>query len=120
MPKPQLFLLKARFADPSLGKQGQWYHCPHCARIEGLLSYFPKLRKALDVHYVDFEKPRAVLVAMLGEAHQSCPVLITEEAAALPYMALGFRQHQTHYFLDRPETIAAYLAEVYQISQEHP
>ena len=66
MPNDQLFLLRADFADPALGPGA--YHCTDCARIEGLLSYFPALRTQLDVTYVDLPRPRAGIVALLGEA----------------------------------------------------
>ena len=72
----QLFLLRADFADPAFGPGA--YHCTDCARIEGLLSYFPRLRTQLDVTYVDLPRPRGLAarraprfaeLAQIGRAH---------------------------------------------------
>jgi hypothetical protein len=35
-----------------------------------------ELRHAVDVRYVDFQRPRPEVIARLGEANQSCPVLV--------------------------------------------
>ena len=87
MPHDQLFLLRADFADPALGPGA--YHCTDCARIEGLLSYFPQLRTQLDVTYVDLPRPRAPIVELLGPEYQNCPVLSKTNVQASRYWILA-------------------------------
>ena len=113
--KPQLFLLQPSFADPAVGPGV--FHCPHCARIEGLLSFFPFLRTRLDVHYVDFRRPRTAIVDLVGTENQSCPVLVLapdEEVAGAQRASTG------RAFLSGAERISGYLAQVHGISASHP
>lgn len=72
--RPILFLLPPDFLDPEEGEGP--YVCPHCMAVEGLLSVYPVLRRSLDVRYVPFIRPRTEIIELLGEAHQSCPVLV--------------------------------------------
>jgi hypothetical protein len=44
--------------------------------VEGLLGFFPQLRDLVDIHYLEFPRPRRLLVQALGESNQSLPVLI--------------------------------------------
>jgi len=74
----RLFLLKVDFQDINRNPEAK-YFCPECAPVEGLLSYYPRLRNELEVVYVDFARPRKVLVDLLGEENQSCPVLVLED-----------------------------------------
>jgi hypothetical protein len=41
----QLFLLNPNFIDPKQITREKLYYCPDCAIIEGVLSYYPELRK---------------------------------------------------------------------------
>jgi hypothetical protein len=77
MAKDTLYLLK-----PSFEKDGAPRFCPDCAMMEGYLAAHPALRDALEVIYVDYARPRAVLVERLGEAHQNAPTLILAQAAS--------------------------------------
>jgi hypothetical protein len=70
MDKDTLFLLKPDFQDP--GKDTR-YFCPGCAYLEGFLSFYPRVRHAIQVSYIDFPRPRAAIVGMLGETHQIAP-----------------------------------------------
>jgi len=70
--KDQLFLLKPTFMNAGLGP----LYCNDSAPVEGMLSFFPKLRELVDVKYVEFPRPRVPLVEALGCEHQSLPVLI--------------------------------------------
>ena len=113
-----LFLLLANFADPAVGPGA--YHCTDCARIEGLLSYFPTLRTQLDVTYVDLPRPRAAIVALLGAAYQNCPVLVVldphpEHAALLRVSPDTGRRYCTG-----ADEITAYLHAAYGVSAAHP
>ncbi len=75
MKKDQLFLLRPGFKNAGMGP----FYCNDSAPVEGLLSFFPELRELVDVHYLEFPRPRGPLVAALGEGHQSLPVLILSE-----------------------------------------
>lgn len=70
--KDVLFLLPPAF---DVDGDGPWF-CPECALIEGLLANHPTLKGSLDIRYVSrFARPRAEMVALIGEAHQGCPTL---------------------------------------------
>ncbi len=118
MPRDQLFLLRADFADPALGPGA--YHCTDCARIEGLLSYFPTLRTRLDVTYVDLPRPRAAIVELLGEPHQNCPVLVVLNAADDHAALLRESAETGRRYCTGADEITAYLQAVYGVSAAHP
>lgn len=98
----KLFLIKADFQDLNRA-DGRNYFCPDCIKIEGLLSFYPRLRNELDVNYVDFNRPRKVLADLLGEENQSCPVLVFEDGS----------------FINEPDKIIGYLTENHQIGYSH-
>lgn len=76
MDKDILFLLPPAFEVE--GAPGEVWFCPDCAPVEGLLASYPTLKGALDIRYVArFARPRAEMVALVGEAHQGCPTLLT-------------------------------------------
>lgn len=75
--RPILFLLPPDFLDPEEGEGP--YVCPHCMAVEGLLSVYPVLRRSLDIRYVPFKRPRTAIIDVIGEEHQSCPVLVLPE-----------------------------------------
>jgi hypothetical protein len=70
--KDQLYLLRPGFMNASIGP----LYCNDSAPVEGMLSFFPKLRQFVEVQYVEFPRPRVPLVEALGAEHQSLPVLI--------------------------------------------
>lgn len=70
MQKPQLYLLKPGFGD----KADQF--CPDCALVMGYFSYLPELLEQVELHLIDFERPRAELVELLGEDLQNSPSLV--------------------------------------------
>lgn len=98
----RLFLLKTDFQDLNI-RDGKNYFCPDCALIEGLLSYYPRLRSELEVHYMDFARPRTVLVDLLGEANQSCPVLVLEDGS----------------FINETNELIGHLTENHRIGHSH-
>jgi hypothetical protein len=118
MNKDTLFLLRPLFPDPKVS--ADLFHCAACAQIEGLLSFFPFLRTELDIHYIAFPRPRADIIALLGEGHQGCPVLVlaednrSEHPGILTSAATGRR------FISDEADISAYLAAHYGISRAHP
>ncbi len=98
----KLFLLKADFRDASLSDSKR-YFCPDCVMLEGLLSYYPRLRDEMDVQYVNFARPRQVLINLIGEANQSCPVLVLEDGS----------------FINETTEIIRHLTEYHQVGQSH-
>jgi hypothetical protein len=70
--KDTLYLLRPGFFNAGVGP----LYCGDSLPVEGLLSFFPRLRTLLEVHYLEFPRPRAALVETLGEEHQGIPVLI--------------------------------------------
>ena len=98
----KLFLLNPDFQDIKLSAENK-YFCPPGTLIEGLLSFYPRLRNELEVHYVDFVRPRPAIIDLIGEENQSCPVLIFDDGT----------------FINEPNDIVRYLAENHQIAQSH-
>jgi hypothetical protein len=70
--KDQLYLMKPGFMNAGLGP----FYCGDSVSVEGLLGFYPELRDKIDVHYVEFPRPRQALVDAIGEDNQSIPVLI--------------------------------------------
>lgn len=116
MPKDRLYLLKADFRDGDAGP----YYCPDGLGIEGLLSYYPRLRNLLEVHYLDFPRPRAPLADELGAEHQGCPVLILGDAQS-ETKAAGIPIHHARgkAFIAEPAAIREYLTQAYSIGRSH-
>jgi Protein of unknown function (DUF3088) len=77
--KDQLFMLRPGFKVNEAGP----YYCPDALPIEGLLGFFPELRRLVDVHYLEQARPRKPLVEILGEDFQGTPVLVLGEASLL-------------------------------------
>lgn len=98
----KLFLLKADFQDIARGEEKK-YFCPDCALIEGLLSFYPRLRDEIEVQYLDFPRPRKIVIDLIGEANQSLPVLILDDKT----------------FLNETDDIVRYLVENHHIGKPH-
>ncbi len=98
----QLFLLKLGFKDPAY--PGKTFYCWHCALMEGVLSSFPELAGRLEVQRISWPRPRQELVDLLGEAHQSLPVLVLAEGG----------------FIDDKDAILAALTERHGFPHPHP
>ncbi len=71
MAKDTLYVLRPGFQD-----KGAIYFCPYSAQVMGFLAYYPEVRATLDVVELDFAKPRHPLSDVLGEGHQSAPMLV--------------------------------------------
>lgn len=109
----RLFLLNPDWRDD---QGGPWF-CPGGAYIEGVLAFYPRLREALEVVYLDHPRPRAAVIEQVGEANQSCPVLVLDGELDWPEAATsaatGRRFLQDH-------AIAPYLAARYGVGRPHP
>jgi len=73
MSKPQLYLLK-----PGYGTEANMF-CPDCALMEGFFVYHPHLKAQVEFIYIDFDRPRAALVELLGVELQNSPALVFAE-----------------------------------------
>ncbi|QDK34619.1 MULTISPECIES: DUF3088 family protein [Sphingomonadaceae] len=78
MAKDTLFVLDFDYADPALGGERRFY-CKDCVTVEGLLALFPERAGNIEVVRVGWPRPRAAVVAMLGEANQNLPALAFAE-----------------------------------------
>ena len=111
-----LYLLPSSFQDLALHNQEN-YFCPSCAMVEGFLSYFPQVREQIAIEYVDFQRPRKALVERLGEARQSCPVLILGQDA--PFTE-NLDSVDGGFVLQDATEITHYLGKVFGLSVPHP
>ncbi|KZW98242.1 hypothetical protein JL49_24580 [Pseudoalteromonas luteoviolacea] len=98
--KPKLFILKMPFEDGP----GKMWICSHCAMIEGALSVNTHWHKKVDIQRLEFERPRKVLVELLGAEKQWLPVLVLESGDTIT----------------EPVEIINYLAEQYGGAAAHP
>ncbi len=69
-----LYLIAPDFEVP--GRDDGPFVCPFCNQIEGLLASFPQLALDIEVIRVPFQRPRAPVVALVGEDNQALPLLI--------------------------------------------
>jgi hypothetical protein len=69
--KDTLFVLRPGFDD-----HGETWFCPYSAQVIGFLAYYPEVRSSLDVVELEFPKPRKRIVELVGEEHQSAPILV--------------------------------------------
>ena len=98
----KLFLLKPDFQDVNRNADAR-YICPPCTMLEGILSFYPRLRTELEVNYVDFQRPRPAIVELIGEANQGCPVLILEDGS----------------FINESDDIIRHLVEKHGVGKPH-
>lgn len=111
-----LFLLKPDFMDNGAGP----YYCPSCATLEGLLSFYSPLRQRLDVRYVDFPRPRAAVVELIGDANQGLPALVLgDQVPARLLEGLDVQASNGRRFLKSTGDMGKYLARAYGIGEPH-
>ena len=78
--KDKLFLMKPGFKNAGLGP----FYCGDSVPLEGLISFFPKLRDGVEISYLDFPRPRQAIVDLIGDEHQSVPVIVLADNAEVP------------------------------------
>jgi len=111
--RDRLYLLKPNFID-----QGKSYFCPGCALVEGMLSFYPSLREKIEIHYIDFRRPRASLVAEVGDENQGCPKMVLGGDHSVPQkVAVG--EAKGRQFISEPMEICRYLASAYGYGEPH-
>jgi hypothetical protein len=110
-----LFLLSHDFRD---GPGGPFY-CPECAQLTGVIGYYPALRHLLDIRHVDFRRPRQAIVDLIGEANQSCPVLVITSAHLKVVEGMAVGTVNDRHFVYGGLAIGNYLAMVYGVGRPH-
>ena len=110
-----LFLLRHDFLDGDATR----YYCPECTEINGVLHYYPTLRHHLEIRYVDFQRPRPEIVTLLGEANQSCPVLLLGNPEGMPGVATRVSADGRRRFIAGARDIGRYLALAYGTGTPH-
>ena len=115
MQKDTLFLLRPGFEDPAF--PGQQFYCWHCAMLEGLLASFPGLASSIEVHRIEWARPRHVLVELAGEEHQSLPLLILREGESSAYRT---GHHNGLSFVNHIDAILSVLRERHGVPVAHP
>ncbi|MCC4596892.1 DUF3088 domain-containing protein [Xanthomonas campestris pv. phormiicola] len=96
-------------AAPGFHVDGQGpFYCGDGIAIEGVLALYPQVLAWLDVQRIAFERPRSAVVALLGEAHQSLPVLVL--AGDSDTHGVAFTLHGRLRFNDQPDAIRRYLS----------
>ena len=111
MPKDQLYLLRPGFMNAGVGP----LYCADSAPVEGVLSFFPKLRSLIDVHYIEFPRPRVALVEALGEEYQGVPVLILAARRVLREDMPEAKRAQGKRFFNDEKSIRQYLSLQYEL-----
>ena len=111
--KDTLFVLRPGFDDKGV----RWF-CPYSAQVMGFLSYYPHIRDTVDVVELEFAKPRKPLVDLVGEAHQSAPILVLAgEPVRVPDVKIG--EANSHKFVEKTIEILRYLAATRSVPAPH-
>lgn len=116
----KLFLLKPNFLDNNVGGTNQFYYCPHCAMIEGLLTYYPDLKGQLEIVHVNFQRPRNQIIVLVGPDNQGCPNLVISKDNSGTVDTSYFEEYGDYLFINKKELISQYLADKYKIGKIHP
>ena len=94
------------------------FFCPGCAMVEGMLSFYPILREKIDVHYIEFPRPRQEIIELIGAENQGMPKLIVRTDAVVPEtIKVDFANGQR--FIAGNIEICRYLANQYACGMPH-
>lgn len=110
--KDKLFMLRPGFFS---GSEGPLY-CSDAVAIEGMLSFFPQLRSAIEVEYIDAPRPRKAIVEVIGEENQSTPVLVLGDAQVVNGPGVTVKEHAGKRFINAPDDIRRYLSSQYGVA----
>ena len=105
MTRDTLFLLAPGFSDNDRRE-----YCPECAEMWGLLSYFPAIKESVEINYQPIVRPRADIVALLGDKNQNCPTLILSGDSPR-FDNCGIMQKNGHRFINNARDIGKYYAQ---------
>lgn len=95
---------------PGFSDRGVRWFCPHSAQVVGFLSYYPEVRKTLEVSELGFERPRRPLSDLLGPEHQAPPMLVLDGPPAVEPAGVEVGQTRGLWFIERTLDILRYLA----------
>lgn len=98
------------FTNAGLGP----FYCGDSVSVEGLLSFFPALRDHLEITYIDFPRPRQAIVDLIGDEHQSVPVLVLADDADIP-SDLDVKTAAGQRFIDDERKIRQYLSAIHEL-----
>lgn len=115
MTRDRLIILQPDFLDPAY--PGRRFYCWHCALMEGVLASFPELGQRIDVERIAWPKPRAAVVALIGAANQSLPVLVLADDAPADLATGSFEGRR---FVAGRDAILAALSARHGIPLPHP
>ncbi|ACL56358.1 DUF3088 domain-containing protein [Methylobacterium nodulans] len=115
MERDRLFLIAPGFIDPVY--PGRTFYCWHCALLEGVLASCPDLARRLDVVRVAWPRPRETVIALVGEANQSLPLLVLAQGADSRFRT---GTHQGRRFIADKDAILAALSERHGFPDPHP
>ncbi|MBA3453346.1 MAG: DUF3088 family protein [Deltaproteobacteria bacterium] len=111
--KDTLFVLTPDFTD-----KGDRYFCPFSAQVIGFLTYYAQIRTTVNVVELGFEKPRKPLSDLLGEEHQSAPMLVLgDEAVAVAGVTIA--EENGHKYIEKTIQILRYLATTRNVALPH-
>ena len=110
-----LFLLPHGFPDGP----GAPYYCPDCTQIAGLLRLSPELLAQVEIRYAPFIRPRPEIVGLVGEANQSCPLLVLDPSSPAPSGGCGVHPQTGVRFLDSASAIGTYWSERFGTPRPH-
>ncbi|VWC02470.1 hypothetical protein BLA6993_04920 [Burkholderia lata] len=110
--KDTLFILRPGFFKDSECP----FYCGDSVAVEGLLSFYPQLRDAVYVEYIDAPRPRQPIVTLIGADNQSAPVLVLADGRAPDDDTLAIREHNGRRFIDSPADIRRYLSAQYGVA----
>ena len=79
------------------------------------MSFFPQLRQLVDIHYLEFPRPREPLVKALGDQYQSLPVLILAANRKLKDKELQPSNANGNWFFADQSSIRHYLSTQYDL-----
>jgi hypothetical protein len=113
--KDRRYLLKPDFTDKRTGP----FFCPNCALVEGMLSYYPALHEKIEIHYIDFPRPRPTLVAELGAENQGAPKLILGDNKRTVPKGVTVSEANGRRFVSTDIEICRYLAKTYGVGEPH-
>ena len=111
--KDTLFVLRPGFTD-----KATTFFCPFSAQVVGLLAYYPQIKESLDVIELDFPKPRHPLSDLLGENHQSAPMLVLG-GEPTPVPNVHVQEANGHHFVEKTIEILRYLAATRSVPGPH-
>ncbi|MFD1561888.1 DUF3088 domain-containing protein [Paraburkholderia silviterrae] len=110
--KDKLFILRPGFFS---GSEGPFY-CGDAVSVEGLLSFFPQLREAVDVEYIDAPRPRNAIIDLIGEGNQSAPVIVLGSGQTLKDTSVSVQESNGTRFINAPDDIRRYLSSQYGVA----